>query len=56
MVEQPALGHLGGGGDGVEGCGAFSGVNQQVDVGVEDVLARVMLVVCGGWECSWVPV
>lgn len=42
MVEQPALGHLGGGGDGVEGCGAFSGVNQQVDVGVEDVLARVI--------------
>lgn len=42
MVEQSALGHLRGGGDGVEGCGAFSGVNQQVDVGVEDVFAGVV--------------
>ena len=42
MVEQPALGNLGGGGDGVEGCGAFSRANQQVDVGVEDVFAGVV--------------
>ena len=36
-------------GDGVEGSGAFSRVNQQVDVGVEDSSLESLARVCGGW-------